>query len=160
MVTAGDTATKSQTVDIGPVFIIQHQTRAIVAAEHQLVIAHLSAQGQAHLVGGRSHKEVAIEGAHHFMPRPRVARRHTHRRLAGHRFLPAQAGFHHDVGIGQVHLDHAHLERQCRDVIFGSRHAGTRQMRENQRVHLIGFVADGPHVTGPARNGHQRQRYR
>ena len=152
MLTAGDTARKGQTVNIGPVFIIQHQACAIVAAKYQLIVAHLSTHGQTHLVGGRGHEEVTIEGTYHFMSRPRVACCHAHRCLAAHCFFGTQTGLHHNVRVGQVHLDHAHFEGQCRDVIFGGNDTRTRQMRENERVYLIGLVTNHPLVTGRSRD--------
>ena len=96
----GYLADKCQAVDKGTVIVVQHEARAVVATQHQLVIANLTAQGESHLIGGRSHEEVAVDGTHHLMTGPRVARRHIDGRLTCHRLIAAQAGLHHDVGVG------------------------------------------------------------
>ena len=159
MVTTGHAAREGQSVDVRVFILVQHQAGTVVAAQHQFIVAHLAAERQAHLVGRRSHEEVTVDGAHYLVPRPCVACCHAHRRLASHRFLATQAGLHHDIGVGQVHLDHAHLERQCRYIIFGGNHARPGKVRKDERVHIIGLVADGPLVTGSTRDRpHQQQR--
>ena len=132
--------------------LVKNEASAVVAAEHQLTVTHLPAERQSHLVGGRSHKEVTIDGSHHLMTGPRVAYCHVDGCLTGYRFLAAQAGFHHNIGVGEVHLGHTHLERQGRDVKLGCCHTRPHQMRENERVHIISLVTDGPLVTGRTRD--------
>ena len=122
-----------------------------MAALHQLIVAHLTAQRQTHLVLGRRHKEVAIDCTYHFMARARTAGRHADWRLDGYNFLTAQTGLHHDVWIGQVHLHNAHLEGQCRHIELCRRHARSHQMWEDERVHVIGLAIQHPLIARSAR---------
>ena len=131
MFAARHPAREGQPVDVGTVVLVEHQARAVVAAQHQFVIAHLSAHGQTHLVGRRGHEEVAVDGCHDLMSRPRVARRHLDGRLGGHRLLAAQAGLHDAIGGSEVHLGDTHLERHGGQVILGCGHARSHQMREH-----------------------------
>ena len=129
-----------------------------MATEHQLIVAHLATQGQPHLVGGRSHEKVTVDGSHHFVTGSCVACRHVDRRLARNRFLAAQTGFHHDVRIGQVHLGDTHLERQSGDVKLSGGHARSHQMGEHERVHVVSLISNHPLVTRAGRNRAQQRK--
>ena len=145
-----------QAVNIGMVVLVECKACTIMATEHQLIVAHLTTQGQAHLVGGRGHEKVTIDGSHHFVTRPCVAYRHIDGRLTRNRFLAAQAGLHHDVWIGQVHLGDTHLERQSGDVKLSGGHARSHQMGEHERVHVVSLISNHPLVTRAGRNSAQQ----